>query len=131
MQNAVDYSAFTEKIIAESKTDGKKPTLLLHVCCAPCSSYVLEYLSSYFEITLFYYNPNIFPEKEYNPDKKTPEPLWLGRFCKDCRFYSYSLTGFKPFNTRLLPPLFAFVNWRTILFSAGVQSSFLPRNTII
>ena len=66
MQNAVDYSAFTEKIIAESKTDGKKPTLLLHVCCAPCSSYVLEYLSSYFEITLFYYNPNIFPEKEYN-----------------------------------------------------------------
>lgn len=66
MQKVVDYSAFTEKIIAENKENGKKPTLLLHVCCAPCSSYVLEYLSSYFEITLFYYNPNIFPEKEYN-----------------------------------------------------------------
>ncbi len=42
-----------------------KPTLLLHSCCAPCSSYVLEYLSSYFEITIFYYNPNITEEEEY------------------------------------------------------------------
>lgn len=45
--------------------DGETPTLLLHACCAPCSSYVLEYLSNYFKITLFYYNPNIFPEEEY------------------------------------------------------------------
>lgn len=48
----------------------KKPSLLLHVCCAPCSSYVLEYLSKYFKITLFFYNPNISPiaefEKRYN-----------------------------------------------------------------
>lgn len=44
---------------------GEAPTLLLHACCAPCSSYVLEYLSDYFKITLFYYNPNIFPEEEY------------------------------------------------------------------
>lgn len=42
------------------------PTLFLHVCCAPCSSYVLEYLSEYFEITVFYYNPNIYPEEEYH-----------------------------------------------------------------
>lgn len=41
------------------------PTLLLHSCCAPCSSYVLEYLSDLFEITVFYYNPNIYPEEEY------------------------------------------------------------------
>lgn len=41
------------------------PTLLLHSCCAPCSSYVLEYLSDYFSITVFYYNPNIYPETEY------------------------------------------------------------------
>ncbi len=41
------------------------PTLLLHSCCAPCSSYVLEYLSEYFSITVFYYNPNIFPKEEY------------------------------------------------------------------
>ncbi|MBR5738663.1 MAG: epoxyqueuosine reductase QueH [Lachnospiraceae bacterium] len=41
------------------------PTLLLHVCCAPCSSYVLEYLSEFFEITVYYYNPNIAPKEEY------------------------------------------------------------------
>ena len=41
------------------------PTLLLHSCCAPCSSYVLEYLSEYFRITVFYYNPNIYPQEEY------------------------------------------------------------------
>ena len=45
--------------------EGKVPSLLLHACCAPCSSYVLEYLSNYFHITLFYYNPNIHPEEEY------------------------------------------------------------------
>lgn len=47
------------------------PTLLLHGCCAPCSSYVLEYLSPYFEITDFFYNPNISPREEY--DKRTRE----------------------------------------------------------
>ena len=49
-----------EKIIKSEKT----PSLFLHACCAPCSSYVLEYLSGYFNITLFYYNPNISPESE-------------------------------------------------------------------
>ncbi|MDO4323062.1 MAG: epoxyqueuosine reductase QueH [Lachnospiraceae bacterium] len=44
---------------------GSVPTLLLHSCCAPCSSYVLEYLSDYFRITVLYYNPNIYPEQEY------------------------------------------------------------------
>lgn len=43
----------------------RRPTLLLHACCAPCSSYVLEYLSKHFDITLFFYNPNIAPESEY------------------------------------------------------------------
>ena len=42
------------------------PTLLLHACCAPCSSYCLEYLSEYFKITLYFYNPNIYPENEYS-----------------------------------------------------------------
>ncbi len=46
-------------------SDGRVPTLLLHSCCAPCSSYVLEYLSHFFSITVFYYNPNIYPEEEY------------------------------------------------------------------
>lgn len=43
-----------------------KPSLLLHACCGPCSSYCLEYLTDYFNITVLYYNPNIYPEKEYN-----------------------------------------------------------------
>lgn len=44
----------------------KRPHLLLHGCCAPCSSYVLEYLSQYFAVTLYYYNPNITPRSEYD-----------------------------------------------------------------
>lgn len=43
----------------------KKPRLLLHACCAPCSSYTLEYLLKYFDITIYYYNPNIHPAEEY------------------------------------------------------------------
>ncbi len=42
-----------------------KPTLALHSCCGPCSTYVLEYLTQYFNVTLFFYNPNIHPESEY------------------------------------------------------------------
>ncbi|MCR5144361.1 MAG: epoxyqueuosine reductase QueH [Lachnospiraceae bacterium] len=51
--------------IEQLAEDGRVPTLLLHSCCAPCSSYCLEYLSDYFEITVFYYNPNIYPDEEY------------------------------------------------------------------
>lgn len=54
-----------ERIKTLSETDGKKPSLLLHACCAPCSSYVLELLTSYFDISIYYYNPNIYPEAEY------------------------------------------------------------------
>ncbi len=45
--------------------EGERPTLLLHSCCGPCSSYVLEYLCRYFRVTLLYYNPNIQPEAEF------------------------------------------------------------------
>ncbi|MBQ8209768.1 MAG: epoxyqueuosine reductase QueH [Clostridia bacterium] len=54
-----------ENEIVKIQSDGAKPSLLLHACCAPCSSYVLEYLTQHFDITLFYYNPNISPENEY------------------------------------------------------------------
>lgn len=54
-----------DKTIEELQKAGKVPTLFLHSCCAPCSSYVLEYLSRYFAITVFYYNPNIYPDEEY------------------------------------------------------------------
>lgn len=62
MQN---YQLITDSIIAEQIVNKTRPKLLLHSCCAPCSSYVLEYLSQYFDITVFYYNPNIFPYEEY------------------------------------------------------------------
>lgn len=48
----------------------KPATILLHSCCAPCSSYVISFLSNYFDITIFYYNPNIFPKEEYNKRKE-------------------------------------------------------------
>lgn len=48
---------------------------MLHACCAPCSSYVLEYLTEFFDITLFYFNPNIFPESEYEKRVKEAERL--------------------------------------------------------
>lgn len=62
-----ELDSILENILLQNKiTPVKKQTLLLHACCAPCSSYVIEYLSSFFDITLYYYNPNIFPPSEYN-----------------------------------------------------------------
>ncbi|WP_461812854.1 epoxyqueuosine reductase QueH [Faecalimonas sp.] len=61
----MNYQKELEKLLVKLEKENKIPRLLLHSCCAPCSSYVLEYLSKYFEITVFYYNPNIFPESEY------------------------------------------------------------------
>ncbi len=62
MANRENYQRELDEIIERKQN---VPTLLLHACCAPCSSYVLEYLSAYFSITVFYYNPNIYPEEEY------------------------------------------------------------------
>ena len=58
-----NYQLELEKTLKQ--IEGTKPKLLLHVCCAPCSSYVLTYLSDYFDITVLYYNPNISPIEEY------------------------------------------------------------------
>ena len=63
--NARNYQKELEKLIDQIQKENKVPRLFLHSCCAPCSSYVLEYLNRYFEITVFYYNPNIYPESEY------------------------------------------------------------------
>ena len=60
-----NYSLILEDIISQNEKSGLRPTLLLHACCAPCSSYVLEYLSKHFEITLLFYNPNISPKEEF------------------------------------------------------------------
>lgn len=60
-----NYAKELERLIQKLQQEGKVPRLLLHACCAPCSSAVLEYLSQYFAITLLYYNPNIAPLEEY------------------------------------------------------------------
>lgn len=61
-----NYQRELDKIIENIGAAGKcAPTLFLHSCCAPCSSYVLEYLRQYFRITVFYYNPNITEDVEY------------------------------------------------------------------
>ncbi|MDO5574004.1 MAG: epoxyqueuosine reductase QueH [bacterium] len=60
-----NYQKELEQLIAGLQSENQKKKLLLHSCCAPCSSYVLAYLKQYFDITVFYYNPNIMPEEEY------------------------------------------------------------------
>lgn len=64
--NIRNYQKELDRLIGQIQKENKVPSLFLHSCCAPCSSYVLEYLSRYFKITVFYYNPNIYPEEEYS-----------------------------------------------------------------
>ena len=66
------FKLYTEEL-SRIKSLGIKPRLLLHACCAPCSSAVLEKLKDYFDITLFFYNPNISPESEFNARLKELE----------------------------------------------------------
>ena len=63
--NKINYQIELDKIIDNLQKENRVPTLLLHSCCAPCSSYCLSYLANYFKITIFYYNPNISPAEEY------------------------------------------------------------------
>ena len=63
--NRINYQKELDKLLETIKKENRVPRLFLHSCCAPCSSYVLEYLSQFFEITVFFYNPNISPEEEY------------------------------------------------------------------
>ncbi len=65
MEQKRNYQKELEKIIEENQKQNIVPGLFLHACCAPCSSYCLEYLAQYFMITVFYYNPNISPKEEY------------------------------------------------------------------
>ena len=75
--NRRNYQRELEAVIKENESKSRVPRLLLHSCCAPCGSYVLEYLSDYFEITVFYYNPNISPAEEY--EKRAAEQQHLIR----------------------------------------------------
>lgn len=73
--NKVNYQKELDKIIENNKREDILPSLLLHSCCAPCSSYTIEYLANYFSITVFYYNPNISPADEY--EKRKAEQIRL------------------------------------------------------
>lgn len=73
--NIINYQKELDKIIEENQRNGKVPTLFLHACCAPCSSYCLEYLSKYFSITVYFYNPNLYPGEEYTKRAKELEKL--------------------------------------------------------
>lgn len=61
----MNYQRLLDEKLSEIIKSGARPRLLLHSCCAPCSTHVLDYLSSYFDITVYFYNPNIHPEDEY------------------------------------------------------------------
>jgi len=64
-----------EEEIRNIKKAGVKPSLLIHSCCAPCSTHVIDVLSEFFEITVYFFNPNIFPENEYH--KRLEEQIRL------------------------------------------------------
>lgn len=72
-----NYQKELNQLLLQLEKENKRPTLLMHSCCAPCSSYVMEYLSHRFDMTMFFYNPNISPQEEY--DKRVSELLRLSR----------------------------------------------------
>lgn len=83
----MNYQKLLDEELLIIEKQNKRPKLLLHVCCGPCSSYVLEYLCKYFDITIFYYNPNISPKEEY--DKRVEEVkrlLKTASFIKNVKF---------------------------------------------
>ncbi len=76
--NTRNYQKELDSIIEKNGREGIKPSLLLHACCAPCASYCIEYLAEHFDITVFYYNPNISPVDEFY--KRAAE---MGRFLNE------------------------------------------------
>ncbi len=82
MANKINYQKELDSLILSLQASNNVPKLLLHSCCAPCSSYVLTYLSQYFDITVLYYNPNISPKEEY--DLRKEEQI---RFLKEGSFH--------------------------------------------
>ncbi len=81
-----NYNLVMEQEIMQIESTGKKPVLLLQCCCAPCSSSVLEILHKYFTVKIYYYNPNIYPEKEYEKRFQNMLTLVKRAGCSDIEF---------------------------------------------
>ena len=87
MANRINYERVMEETIAALERDGQRPQLLLHACCAPCSSATLERLADHFDVTILYYNPNIAPPEEYH--RREAE---LERFVRDAGYAACGIT---------------------------------------
>ena len=72
--NPRNYQKELDRILKDLQQTDRVPHLLLHSCCGPCSSYVLEYLAPFFKITVFYDNPNIQPRAEYEHRRHRAHP---------------------------------------------------------
>ena len=81
MPNRINYQQQMETILSRLDETGQRPRLLLHACCAPCSSATLERLAAHFDLTILYYNPNIYPPEEYR--RRETE---LERFVRDAGY---------------------------------------------
>ena len=81
MPNRINYQQQMEGILRALDEAGQRPRLLLHACCAPCSSATLERLAAHFDLTILYYNPNIYPPEEYR--RRETE---LERFVRDAGY---------------------------------------------
>lgn len=73
-----NYQKILEQTLRKLSNTDEVPRLLLHSCCGPCSSYVLEYLAEYFDITVLYYNPNIYPPSEFEKRAAEQQKLVSG-----------------------------------------------------
>ena len=82
MPNRINYQLEMEKVLRT--LDGTRPKLLLHACCAPCSSATLERLAAHFDITILYYNPNIYPQEFYTAVKGLESEPEKGARCTVC-----------------------------------------------
>lgn len=101
----MNYQLVLDNILS---TIENRPKLLIHACCAPCSSYCLEYLNPYFDITIMYYNPNIYPDMEYNRRlqelkdfiKKLPYEIKLIEMPYNTDEYYNSIKGYEKLGER-------------------------------
>ena len=92
--NPTNYQAETERVITALAAENRRERLLLHACCAPCSSYVLEYLTATFDITVFYCNPNITDKEEY--EHRLAELYKLCEHAQFCRGVQIVDDGYAP-----------------------------------